>query len=86
MKVVRVLTKPEYDVRIGHGLMARVDEFTAHFSRRALLSDEHVAALYQAKLGIGDRTTIEWFVGPHTIYGKGTFAFLHRHLNWPAPK
>jgi dienelactone hydrolase len=41
---------------------------------------------YAARLGIGDRTEIEWFVGPHTINGKGTFAFLHRHLKWPAPK
>ncbi|HEX5273024.1 MAG TPA: dienelactone hydrolase family protein [Gemmataceae bacterium] len=41
---------------------------------------------YAARLGLGDRTEIEWFVGPHTINGKGTFAFLHRHLNWPAPK
>lgn len=39
--------------------------------------------LYQAKLGIGDRTEIEWFVGPHTINGKGTFDFLHKHLDWP---
>ncbi|MCA9122645.1 MAG: dienelactone hydrolase family protein [Planctomycetaceae bacterium] len=39
--------------------------------------------LYQAKLGIGDRTEIEWFVGPHTINGQGTFEFLHKHLNWP---
>lgn len=36
-------------------------------------------------LGIGDRTEIEWFVGPHTINGDGTFDFLHRHLNWPQP-
>lgn len=35
------------------------------------------------KLGIGDRCEIEWFNGPHTINGKGTFAFLHRHLQWP---
>ncbi len=34
-------------------------------------------------LGIGDRTEIEFFNGPHTIHGDGTFAFLHRHLNWP---
>jgi len=45
-----------------------------------------VRHLYQAKLGIGDRTEIEWFVGPHTIHGQGTFAFLHRHLSWPAPE
>ena len=35
------------------------------------------------KLGLGDKTEIEFFNGPHTINGQGTFAFLHRHLNWP---
>jgi cephalosporin-C deacetylase-like acetyl esterase len=44
-----------------------------------------VRHLYQARLGIGDRCELEWFVGPHTINGKGTFAFLHKHLNWPEP-
>jgi dienelactone hydrolase len=42
--------------------------------------------LYQGKLKIGDRTTIEWFDGPHTINGKGTFDFLHKHLAWPRKK
>lgn len=44
-----------------------------------------VRHLYAAKLGLGKRCEIEWFVGPHSIHGEGTFAFLHRHLNWPAP-
>jgi cephalosporin-C deacetylase-like acetyl esterase len=35
------------------------------------------------KLRLGDRTEIEFFNGPHTIHGVGTFAFLHKHLNWP---
>jgi dienelactone hydrolase len=35
------------------------------------------------KLGVGDRTEIEFFNGPHTINGQGTYDFLHRHLNWP---
>ena len=39
-----------------------------------------VRHLYQAKLGIGDRCEIEWFVGPHTINGVGTFEFLDKHL------
>ena len=34
-------------------------------------------------LGIGNRTEMEVFNGPHTINGIGTFEFLHRHLNWP---
>jgi len=42
-----------------------------------------VRNLYSAKLGIGDKTKIEWFVGPHTINGKETFEFLRQHLNWP---
>ena len=45
-----------------------------------------VRHLYAAKLGIGDRTEIEFFVGPHTINGKGTFEFLRKHLHWNPPR
>jgi len=45
-----------------------------------------VRHLYQARLGIGDRCRIEWFVGGHTIHGQGTFAFLCQHLRWPMDK
>jgi len=38
------------------------------------------------KLGIGERAEIEWFDGPHTIHGVGTFKFLHKWLRWPEPK
>jgi dienelactone hydrolase len=44
-----------------------------------------VRYLYEARLGLRDQCAIEWFTGPHTIHGQGTFAFLHEHLNWPAP-
>ena len=50
--------------------------------------DEWVAAEYAKvsrmydKLGIGERTEIEFFNGGHTINGKGTFSFLHKHLKW----
>ena len=37
------------------------------------------------QLGISDRAEIEWFNGPHTINGQGTFRFLHKHLDWPEP-
>lgn len=37
-------------------------------------------------LGIGNRTEMEVFNGPHTINGIGTFEFLHQHLNWPVKK
>jgi len=44
-----------------------------------------VRHLYAARLKLPDRAQIEWFAGPHTINGKGTFDFLHKHLKWPAP-
>lgn len=53
--------------------------------------DERVAAEYAKvrllynDLKIADRTEIEFFDGPHTIHGVGTFRFLHQHLNWPSP-
>ena len=37
-------------------------------------------------LGLGDRTEIEFFDGPHSIHGVGTFKFLHKHLRWPEPQ
>ncbi|MCE9608848.1 MAG: dienelactone hydrolase family protein [Chthoniobacter sp.] len=39
--------------------------------------------LYNAGLHIGDRCEMEVFAGPHTINGKGTYDFLHKHLRWP---
>jgi dienelactone hydrolase len=38
---------------------------------------------YYTKLGIPERTAIEFFNGPHSIHGVGTFEFLRRHLHWP---
>jgi dienelactone hydrolase len=35
------------------------------------------------QMGIGDKTTMEFFNGPHTIHGVGTFEFLRRHLQHP---
>lgn len=40
---------------------------------------------HYVQLGLGDKTTIEYFNGPHQINAVGTFAFLHKHLNWPMP-
>jgi dienelactone hydrolase len=42
-----------------------------------------VKNLYEAELGLKDRCGIEWFVGPHTVNGVGTYDFLHRHLGLP---
>jgi len=42
-----------------------------------------VRFLYEAKLGIGERTEIAWFVGPHQIHGEKSFDFLHKWLDFP---
>jgi len=64
-------------VERGHFDGVAPDEKVAHEFAK-------VRFLYEAKLGLKDMCQIEWFVGPHTINGKGTFEFLHNHLNWPA--
>ncbi len=65
-------------VERGHHDGVAPDEWVAHEYARV--------RRFYAKLGIPERTEIEFFNGPHTINGKGTFEFLHRHLNWPEPK
>jgi dienelactone hydrolase len=40
---------------------------------------------FYARLGLSNRTGIEYFEGGHTIHGEETFRFLSRHLNWPRP-
>ncbi|MCC6696567.1 MAG: hypothetical protein IT365_13130 [Candidatus Hydrogenedentes bacterium] len=57
--------------------------------RDGVAPDEWVAAefakvrrLYD-EMGLSERATIEYFNGPHTIHGVGTFAFLRQQLQWP---
>ena len=63
-------------VERGHDDPVSVDE-------RLSFEYANVREFYD-KMGIGDRTEIEFFNGPHEIHGVGTFQFLHRHLRWPA--
>ena len=63
-------------VERGHFDGVAPDEKVAHEFAK-------VRRLYAAQLGLPERCAIEWFVGPHTINGKGTFDFLHQHLDWP---
>ncbi len=55
-------------------------------------NDEQVAYEYAkvrrhySRLRIPERTAIEFFAGGHEIHGRGTFAFLDRHLNWTPRK
>ncbi len=65
-------------VERGHHDGVAPDEWVAHEFARV--------RRFYAKLGIADRTEIEFFNGPHTINGQGAYRFLHKHLNWPEPK
>ena len=65
-------------VERGHYDGVAPDEWVAHEYSRV--------RRFYAKLGIPEKTEIEFFNGPHTINGQGTFAFLHKRLHWPEPK
>ena len=39
-----------------------------------------VKRVYDVNLKLPGRTKIEWFAGPHTIHGVGTFEFLDQFL------
>jgi dienelactone hydrolase len=65
-------------VERGHNDGVAPDEWVAYEFARV--------RRHYARLGLAERAQIEFFNGPHTIHGVGTFAFLHQHLNWPAPK
>jgi dienelactone hydrolase len=62
-------------VERGHDDGVGIDEWVAYEYAK-------VRRLY-SKLGLPERTEIEFFPGGHMINGKGTFAFLARHLKWP---
>lgn len=62
-------------VERGHDDAVAPDEWVAHEYAK-------VRRLYD-RMGLGDRTAIEFSDGGHMIFGKGTFAFLARHLDWP---
>jgi dienelactone hydrolase len=65
-------------VERGHDDGVAPDEWVAYEFAK-------VKKLY-SDLKIPDRARIEFFDGPHTIHGVGTFEFLHEQLNWPPPK
>jgi dienelactone hydrolase len=63
-------------VERGHADGVAPDEWVAYEFAR-------VRRFYATRMKMPDRTEIEFFDGPHTINGKGTFEFLRRHLRWP---
>jgi len=72
-----ILPRP-FMVERGHHDGVAPDEWVAYEYAK-------IRWLY-VQLGLGDRTEIEFFNGPHSINAQGTFRFLHKHLDWPAPE
>lgn len=75
-EMARLICPRYFMVERGHHDGVGLDEWVAHEYAR-------VRYMYGI-LKIPERTQIEFFLGGHEIHGKGTFDFLHRHLNWPA--
>jgi hypothetical protein len=65
-------------VERGHRDGVGIDEWVSYEYAKVRL-------LY-ADLKLPEKTTIEYFDGPHTINGRGTFEFLHEHLKWPTSR
>jgi hypothetical protein len=63
-------------VERGHNDPVSTDEWVAYEYAK-------VRRFYDTKMHLPDFTAIEFFDGPHTIHGEGTFAFLRKHLRWP---
>jgi dienelactone hydrolase len=74
-EMVDLLVPRPFMVERGHSDGVAPDEWVAYEYAK-------VRRRY-TRLGIGDRTRIEFFNGGHTINGRGTFDFLHKHLRWP---
>jgi dienelactone hydrolase len=62
-------------VERGHNDGVSVDQWVAY--------EYAFVRQFYDKLNLGDQTRIEFFNGPHTIHGVGTFEFLRHHLHWP---
>jgi hypothetical protein len=62
-------------VERGHADGVGIDEWVSYEYAK-------VRRLY-ANWNLGEKTAIEYFQGPHQIWGVGTFAFLHQQLRWP---
>jgi dienelactone hydrolase len=74
-ELAMLMTPRPFMVERGHDDGVGIDEWVAwEFAK---------VRRHYNKLGLSDQAEIEFFDGPHTINGQGSFAFLHRHLNWP---
>jgi dienelactone hydrolase len=74
--LANLMAPKPFMVERGHNDGVAPDEWVAYKYAK-------VRRFYDSKMHMPDRTTIEFFDGPHTIHGVGTFEFLRKHLGWP---
>jgi dienelactone hydrolase len=72
-ELANLIAPRPFMVERGHADMVAPDEWVAYEYAK-------VRFFYDTKMKMPDKTAIEFFDGPHTINGKGTFEFLRRHL------
>ena len=65
-------------VERGHDDGVAPDEWVAH--------EFATVRRHYVRLGIAEKTEIEFFDGGHQINSQDTYDFLHRHLEWPQPE
>jgi hypothetical protein len=73
-ELAELMAPRPFMVERGHQDIVSIDEEVAFEYAR-------VRRFYD-QLNLGEETEIEFFNGPHEIYGQGTFQFLKKHLNW----
>ena len=73
-ELANLMAPRPFMVERGHDDDVSLDEWVAYEYAKVRRHYDH--------LGISDRTSIEFFNGPHTIHGVGTFQFLYHFLNW----
>ncbi len=74
-EMANLIAPRPFMVERGHDDGVGTDEMVSYEYAR-------VRYLYANRLKIADRTEIEYQVGGHRIFGKGTYAFLARNLKW----
>lgn len=72
--MAKLMTPRPFMVERGHDDAVSVDPWVTYEYAKV--------RRHYDKLNLQDQTRIEFFNGPHTIHGVGTFEFLHHHLYW----
>jgi len=76
-ELANLMTPRPFMVERGHSDAVSIDPWVAYEYAKVKRHYDH--------LELSDRTRIEYFNGPHTIHGVGTFEFLHHFLRWGEP-